>query len=39
MDINEGDDFIVLCDQSSCTDFGWLWSYGHFKLQIEGKDS
>ena len=42
-DNTEGDDFIELCDQrSSCkyvSDFGWLWSYGHLKLQTDGKDS
>ena len=41
VDITAQDDFLGLRDQSSCkhvSNFGWLWSYGHLKLRIEGKD-
>ena len=43
MNITAGDDFKGLCDQKSSrkyvSDFGQLWSYGHLKLRIKGKDS
>jgi len=42
VDITAGDDFLGLCDQKSSykhvSDIGWLWSYDHLKLRIEGND-
>ena len=35
------DDFLDLRDQkfhAHMSSFGWLWSYGHLKLRIAGKD-
>jgi len=38
VDITAGGDFLGFCDQkSSCkhvSDFGWLWSYGHFLIPV-----
>ena len=38
MDITAGGDFLGLCDQKSSykhvSDFGRLWSYGHFLIPI-----
>ena len=42
VDITAGGDFLGLCDQKSSykhvSDFGWLRSYDHLKLRIEGND-
>jgi len=41
VDIIARDDFLGLRDQkfhAHMSSFGWLWSYGHLKLRIEGKD-
>ena len=38
MDITAGGDFLGLRDQKSSykhvSDFGWLWSYGHFLILV-----
>jgi hypothetical protein len=42
VDVTARDDFLGVGDQKASykhvSDFGWLWSYGRFELEIDGKD-